>query len=217
MELTAQDKALLDMQFDAETEKIAAAQAAAIQEAYLYGLEKIAKDIADAHDEEEKKDDKEEKAEKMDEESEKAAAELGAFIERGLFDGLRKLGSERHGNELHYIEPYILDKIAADFGSKAVEIGKKALKAIDPRTAVDELRYGGKAVARGLSKDLREGTGGYTHLAGNDALRKQIAKKELKGGAAAIGTGLARLSPYAALGGGAIYGGSKLVGGKSNE
>jgi hypothetical protein len=113
MNLTQQDAQLLSTQFDEETEKLAEAKANSIQEAYLYGLEKIAKEVADERDEEDKKEESK-KEEKMDEESEKAAAELGAFIERGFFDGLRKLGSERHGDEGFYLEPFITSKLAAE-------------------------------------------------------------------------------------------------------
>jgi hypothetical protein len=120
MTLSQQDRALLNHDFGEEMEKEAAARVAACQEAYAYGFEKLAADTADAKDEAEedsKKDKKEDKKEKMDEESEKAAAELGAFIERGFFDGLRKIGAERHNDETYYITPFIQGKMVEKIAS----------------------------------------------------------------------------------------------------
>lgn len=214
-QLTNEDKALLNTNFGEEIEKIAAQRATAINEAYAYGFSKIAKEAADEKDKEDKENegkDNDKKEEKMDEESEKAAAELGAFIERGFFDGLRKLGSERHGDEMHYIAPFILEKAAA---AGAREMGaavmsklkgaagvvsskaKDAAHAIDPRRGIEEIRRGVKGGTR--LHGTEQGVDIITATPGMRA--KEIA------------TGAARLSPYAALGTAGIYGGAKLVGG----
>jgi len=159
MELTQQDKELLNTKFDEETEKIAAQRAGAIQEAYAYGLEKLAKDVADERDEEDKKEKEkghEKKEDKMDEESEKAAAELGAFIERGFFDGIRKLGSERHGDEGYYLEPFIMQKIAATDAAKDPHYLRRALLGNSISSAI-EAPWGRKMEAMGQAAGHAQG------------------------------------------------------------
>jgi hypothetical protein len=203
---------LLNTDFGPEIEKLAAEQVQACKDAYNYGCEKLAAEAAEEMDKEEKeskKEDKEEKKEKMDEESEKAAAELGSFIERGFFDGLRKLGSERHNDEFHYLAPYVEQKIAAAGAEKASKIveaikgyAKATGKAVDPRTAAKEIAGGVnrlKGAAKGIYGEVG-GTGVAHTLSAEE--RKALAAK----GAKAVGMGAARLSPYAAAAGGAGYG-----------
>lgn len=124
-QLSVEDQELLNTDFGAEIEKAAAAEAAVIQEMYNTGFNKLAADTADyldklaeeAKKEEDEEDEEEEKGEKKEAsaeevEFEKLAQELASFIERGYFDGLRKLGSERHDNEWHYLAPFVGEKIA---------------------------------------------------------------------------------------------------------
>jgi len=210
MELTKEDQALLNTQFDPETEKLAAAQAAQIQEAYQYGFAKIAKEVADEKDEDEKKEKEEpKKDEKMDDESEKAAAELGAFIERGFFDGLRKLGSERHQDEGYYLAPFINGKIEEIKEAGAMDFARKAVTAVKDYTT-----QAGRQVATGARQAKsaitgRSGAPGMPDIAFTGAQRKAIGGEAAKN----LGAGLGKLAPHAALGAGAIYGGAKLVGG----
>ena len=135
-ELSAEDKKLLNTDLG-EFDKVAAAEMSLAQEMYLNGFEKLAAETADYLDTvfakvaEEEKEEKEEKKEDEDEETKKTAEELGAFIERGFFDGLRKLGAERYGDETVYIYPYLEEKVAEGGKFKAVrELAAKAGKSI---------------------------------------------------------------------------------------
>lgn len=118
MSLTEQQVAQLNAQYGEEYVKEAAARLEEVNDAYLYGFSKFAAEVADAKDKEDAEEKEEKEERKMDEESEKKAAELGAFIERGFFDGLRKLGSDRYGDELHYLAPYVQQKIAEEGETK---------------------------------------------------------------------------------------------------
>lgn len=225
MNLTAQQQELVNTDFGEEIEKMAAERVGACQEAYAYGFNKLAKDIADAKDEadkkEEKKEDKEE--EKMDEESEKAAAELGAFIERGTFDSLRKLGSERHGDEMHYIAPFVEEKIAADFGA----MGKKVMDAVKaaPGKAKDLAVKGKDAVVmnhKQMTGNFRQGYEGVkSSIKGvsqyGDKLTDAERKARAVGGLKRLGEGALRASPYAAVAGAGGVGVAKAVGSKKEE
>jgi hypothetical protein len=149
-QLSAQDQTLINTNFGEEIEKIASAYAAEIQDAYSYGFSKLAEEAANAKDEEDKKEDKEEdKKEKMDEESEKKAAELGAFIERGFFDGLRKLGSERHGDEMFYLEPFITEKVALSMGVQAATKAKRALQGMKELSRPGTIAQNARAAVAG--------------------------------------------------------------------
>lgn len=110
--LTAEQNELLNTTFSPEMEKEAAAQAALISDLYSTGFSKIASAAADEMDKE-KKEDKDEPKE-LKEEHEKEASDRGAFIARGYIDGLIKEGSERHGDEMHYLVPFIAEKLAMD-------------------------------------------------------------------------------------------------------
>lgn len=205
MTITQEDRALLNTNFGEDIEKIAEQHASAISEAYQYGFSKIAKEMADEKDKEDKEEKKEHKEEKMDEESEKAAAELGAFIERGFFDGLRKLGAERHGNEFHYIEPFIQNKIAGAKTDAAIQATKNFVGKFHPKHIAEDVVSAatGKNVAYGGGKGLKH------HFVENVHSAPMTGKERALTGLRAAGLA----TPYAALGGGAIYGGAKLVGG----
>jgi len=132
-ELSAEDQNLLNTDLG-EFDKVAAAEMSLAQEMYATGFEKLATETAGYLDtvfakvaEEDKKEDEKEDE---DEETKKTAEELGAFIERGFFDGLRKLGAERHGDETVYLLPYLEEKVAEGGKMKALrEFGSKAWKA----------------------------------------------------------------------------------------
>lgn len=204
-QLTAEQEALVNTDFGEEIEKVAAAKVATINSSYEYGFSKLAAEHADAQDEEEKKEKEEkekgkDKEEKMDEESEKAAAEIGAFIERGYFDGLRKLGQERHNNEMHYIEPLLLQKAAAAGAGQM----SKALAAL--KSGGNKAVQGAKSYHAGMAADAMSAVKGVpvAHRAGgqfmtNPALAPLTGKERVMAG----GKALAKASPYLVLGGGA--------------
>lgn len=175
IQLSEQDKALINADFGEEIEKVAAAHAADIQEAYAYGFAKLAAEVAEAKDEEDKKekegskeDKDEDKKEKMDEESEKKAAELGAFIERGFFDGLRKLGAERHNNEAYYLEPFITAKVAEESGKKETHYVRRALLG-NPLSSAIEAPMGRKMEAYGQAAGHTYGNAMVGGVAGGAA------------------------------------------------
>jgi hypothetical protein len=122
-DLSADQQKLLKTNFGSETEKVAAEQAKIAKEMYAKGQE-IALSIADSMDKEAAELEKKASAdaELPDPQQEKVAAQMGAFIERGQYDGLRKLGSERHGNEWHYILPFVEEKVAT--ASAKAGVGK---------------------------------------------------------------------------------------------
>ena len=114
-DLSQYDQALVNTDFG-DLEKEAQEKLAEANEVYAYGQEQ-AHLIADQMDEAMAKfaseeEEEEEEEEELDEESEKKAAELGAFIERGMFDELTKLGSQRHGDAMYYYYPYMEEKVA---------------------------------------------------------------------------------------------------------
>lgn len=179
-ELSAEDQQLVQTDLG-DFDKLAAQQLAIADEMYTVGFEKLATETADYLDAMFAKvaeDEKDKEEEKMDEESEKKAAELGAFIERGYFDGLRKLGSERHGDELAYLMPFIEEKIAASGAKSALSRGWKAFKAYHKRGA-------------GLTS-----TGAKRLTSGDKRISKMRGAKEL-------GKGGAHFAPHAAAAGAA--------------
>jgi len=115
-DLSPQDQHLLQTDLG-DFDKVAADQVALIDEMYSTGFDKLATETADWLDKlaEEEEEDKEEENE-MDHEGEKTASVFGAWTERGFFDGLRKLGSERYGDETHYLAPFVHEKIGGWFG-----------------------------------------------------------------------------------------------------
>jgi len=139
-DLSQYDQALVNTDFG-DLEKEAQEKLAEANEVYAYGQEQ-AHLIADQMDEAMAKfaseeEEEEEEEEELDEESEKKAAELGAFIERGMFDELTKLGSQRHGDAMYYYYPYMEEKVAqigaeeklaawADIVAKARSLGSSA-------------------------------------------------------------------------------------------
>lgn len=174
MELTKEQQALLDTQFPAEIEKEAQEQVKVAMEFYQEGFSKIAAETADAMDAEKKEEKKDKKP--LSEEQEKEAFDRAAFISRGYIDGLIKEGSVRHGNEAHYFEDAIVEKLAAS----GMDAGKV------------------RSFLETAGKKLK----GQAHFAANDL--KSVAKNGLSGqGAAAAGRTAARGAILGAAGYGA--------------
>jgi hypothetical protein len=218
-DLSPEDQRLLNTDLGA-FEKEASARLELANEMYEAGFSKLASETADALDEMFAKTAGEEAADnsiKLDDESEKIAQELGAFIEKGYVDGLKKLGQERHGDESAYFMPFIEEKIAAEgakallsrFGGKMKSIGagavEKAKKGYGAVSDKAKAGYGATAEAgkkgvksvkdyhAGAASDLKEGIKGKEY------------GKAAKGGAKLVG-------PYAALlgaGGAAAYAAKK--------
>lgn len=122
-DLSAEDQALLNTEFPAELQKEAQAEVEKANDLYAVGFDKIASEMAD--DADKKEDEEKEEKKELSEEHKKEAAARGAFIARGVIDGLMKLGSERHGDELHYLYPAISEKLAMDM-KKVKELASAA-------------------------------------------------------------------------------------------
>ena len=192
-DLSPEDQSLLNTDLGEDLEKVAAEKVAAANEVYAYGcqqgeaiaaeLDELYKQAEEEEDEDEDEDEEEEEEEKSasEIEFEKTAAELGAFIERGIFDTLTKLGSEQHGDPLHYYYPYIEEKVAKKGATKAVEGWVKKLwgKTKDyHKGAVEDIK-------KGFQSSGKKG-GGKKGPSGLDRV-KSVAK------------GVGKLSPYAAV------------------
>lgn len=236
-DLNAADQQLLRTDLG-EVEKVAAENLALADEMYAHGFNKLAEEAADSLEAAAAAASEKVASEGyLDEESEKVAADLSAFIERGFFDGLRKLGSERYGDENAYIIPFLEEKVAAIGAEKyAAEFTKR----------IGEAAAKGWKATKGKSKDLAEGVKRYHSNAANqvrggaDAIswgRKRlkdvrpseymadmhsgVAKGMIRGGAKDVAKGTGKLvAPYAAgatvLGGGA-YAANKLKNRKKED
>lgn len=168
-DLSKVDQELVLKEFPEDIEKQAAGNAAVVRDMYQTGYEKLAIATADELDKlaeeekkEEEKEDKEEEEEKMDEESEKKASALARFIERGYFDGLQKLGQERHNDPAHYIQPFVQEKIAMGGMTYLKRGGKKALsktKAALTKAKKESLALG-KRHGKGFAAGTTLGAGG---------------------------------------------------------
>ena len=221
---------LLNMQFDEETEKLAAVRTEAIKNCYNYGMDKLAaeaiaqfdaqeKIAAEDNEEENEEEEEENEEEEMDEESEKAAAELGAFIERGFFDGLRKEGSARHDDELHYVLPYVMEKAAAEAAAPYLEAAEAAAQEAMDKIAAGKasiMERAGKYL-KGQNQKMKEG---YNQVrkavtgkskSGKTSYNKDVRMDSAKSGVKTIAKGSV---PYAAAAGGvgaAGYGAKKAL------
>jgi hypothetical protein len=211
-DLSAEDQKLLSTDLG-DFEKEAAAEVALAQDMYETGFSKLATETADYLDSllekvaEEKEDDKEDDA---DEETKKTASDLGAFIERGFFDGLCKLGQERHNDETYYLVPYLEEKVAENARFKAVgefmkRMGGKAKEI--PGKAKD---FGNKAKGKvvdyhkDIGKGFKEGyqgmkasvTGKGTGINPGKALSKDERITAGKEGLKSIGKSTAKVLPH---------------------
>ena len=151
-ELSTEDQNLLGTEFPAELEKEAASEVAIFAEMYDTGFEKIAVQIADSMDAAAQAAAAEVTLSK---EAEERAQELAIPTERGTFDGLRKLGQERHGDEWFYIHPLVMEKEAGmkERAGKAWEAVSKAPgKAWEGvRAAPGKFTEYHKGIGRGMS------------------------------------------------------------------
>lgn len=180
-DLSAEDQALLNTDFGEEIEKQAAAEVAMAQDLYASGFAKLAAESADAMDkaEEEEKEEEEKKPEnKLDEGEKKEAMARGAFIAKGYVEGLKKLGSDRHGDENHYLYPFIAEKLAAggmEAGRVASFLSKLKSKASAGAGKAKEMAGKGKEKAMAGAQKMK----GY--------LKEHRGKAGLAAGAAAGG------------------------------
>jgi hypothetical protein len=210
-DLSAADQKLLNTDFGG-LEKVAADQVAQAQEMYEIGFSKLASQIADQLDAEAAAE-KVAEDNTLDPESEKLAASLGAFIERGQFDGLRKLGSDRHGNEWHYLLPFVEEKVAAAGGMAAVTNFGKKLKGYAATAGSKTKEYAGKAgekakevggkvkdYHKGMADDARGAATGRNAFMDNLGVKGKLSKEQRVG---AAGRAAAKASPYLAAGAGA--------------
>lgn len=195
-QLTDSQKAIVDMEIPAELEKEANEKVALAQDLYESGFAKLAAETADELDkvaEEEEKEEKEEKAEeKLDDGEKKEAAVRGAFIARGYIDGLKKLGSERHDDELHYLYPFLAEKIANATGQAP---GKVMAFLKNMKGKASGAMAGAKAkgsAAMGKGKEMA-GKGKEKAMAAAKKTKEHVGKHKgaygLAAGAAAGGAG----------------------------
>lgn len=128
-DLSVEQQKLLKTDFGSDIEKTASAQAKVAKEMYDRGSE-IAVKIADAMDKEAADQEKQAGDHSLEDAGqEKLAAQMGAFIERGQYDGLQKLGHERHGNKWHYVTPFVEEKVASAAAKGAVNNFRKFIAA----------------------------------------------------------------------------------------
>jgi hypothetical protein len=167
-DLSPEDQKLVNTDLG-DFEKEAAARLELANEMYEVGFNKLAAETADSMDEYFSKVASAEEVDNsisLDSESEKVAQELGAFIEKGYIDGLRKLGEERHGDETVYLMPFLEEKVAAK-GAKAwlAGLGKK-VKGFGEAAKSKAKDVGGSAKAKATAagsyaKDKATAAGSY--------------------------------------------------------
>jgi hypothetical protein len=187
-DLSPEDQKLVNTDLG-DFEKEAAARLELANEMYEVGFNKLAAETADSMDEYFSKVASAEEVDNsisLDSESEKVAQELGAFIEKGYIDGLRKLGEERHGDETVYLMPFLEEKVAAK-GAKAwlAGLGKK-VKGFGEAAKSKAKDVGGSAKAKATAagsyaKDKATAAGSYAKdkatAAGSYAKGKAVAAK----------------------------------------
>jgi hypothetical protein len=223
-DLSPADQQLLSTDLG-EVEKVASEKVAMADEAYAHGFFKLAQQTADYLEEiYAAQSEKVAEDSAMDSESEKIAAELGAFTERGFFDGLRKLGSDRYGDETVYLMPLVEEKVAGDYAKKGLELFNKvrggvtsAAKAVKEAPgkwhggASAQIEKGKKIVEKAESK-IKQHSGKAKGPLGQSTLKEQ-GKRVWKGRLeqakgygkhvapyAGAATGLAGLGAYALKG-----------------
>jgi hypothetical protein len=225
-DLSAEDQKLLSTDLG-DFEKEAAAEVALAQEMYETGFSKLATESADYLDSllekvaEEKEDDKEDDA---DEETKKTASDLGAFIERGFFDGLCKLGQDRHGDETYYLMPYLEEKVAENARVKAVgefmkRMGGKAQAAAGKAkgAVTDYHKDIGKGFKEGYQGMKASVTGKGTGINPGKTLSKEERISAGKAGLKNIGRASAKSLPHVGAVGLAGYGASKALSKKKED
>lgn len=160
-DLSKEDQALLNTEFPEEIEKQAAAEVALAQDLYASGFAKLAAESADAMDKAEKEEEEEEEKKpenKLDEGEKKEAMTRGAFIAKGYIDGLKKLGSDRHQDENHYLYSFVAEKLAAagmDAGRVASFLSKMKSKAGAGASAAKGMASKGKDKAMAGAQKMK--------------------------------------------------------------
>jgi hypothetical protein len=224
-DLSPEDQKLLNTDLGS-FEKEAAAHLELAAEMYDTGFHKLAQETADNLEAlyAEKTASAEDAGLAIDAETEKLAEDLGSFIERGFFDGLRKLGQERYGDEAAYLRPFIEEKVAAAGAAYALAklakedpeghhlrrflLGNPISSAIEARKGEKTkafghaLAHGAVETAKGLGKGVAAG-GAAGALGG---LGAALIKKGPKGKNALLGAGLGAGAGSLA---GTIYGSAK--------
>ena len=241
-DLTEQDQEIMATDFGG-LEKEAAEHIHLAEEGYEVGFRKIAKEIADAMEVEAAETmakiasgeaDEEEEEEEEDEEHTKKAEDIGAFIEKGTFDGLMKLGEERYGDSMVYIEPLIMEKLGAGKKKKPRKANAKQMQELlgkwEDKKSLSERMEGkgvlGKAVEWAKNPVYGKHTG--TNTSAHEDFR--IGNKLRKGGtikgkggkkikvkgsllnaAKHYGKGVAKYSPHAAVAGAGLAGAKHML------
>jgi len=213
-DLSLEDQRLLQTDLG-EFEKEAAAELALADDMYVAGYEKLAAETADYLDQlySMDKEASEEAPEEsyLDDASEKTAHDLGSFIERGYFDGLRKLGSERYGDEMAYLYPFMEEKVAAAGASAAAEKFRSfgaAAKGHAGKAVEKAKEMGGKfkGYHTGAVKQMKEGVRrvkeSKEHLKDTAApeMFKNTWKGIASGGKKEVAKGALKFTPHAAAG-----------------
>lgn len=225
-ELSAADQQLLNTDLG-EIEKVAAERVAIADEMYAVGFSKLASETADELDAliAMEKDAEEAEDLQLDDATEKLAYDLSAFIERGFFDGLCKLGSERHGDEMAYLYPFLEEKIAAKAAKGVLDRVGKFIKAKGKAVAEgakDAGKYVKEKAEEGVKAERKYRQGAVADIKGGaKSLKKSFSGKnrleKAKSGLKGIGLGAAKLSPYAAVPAAGAYGAKKLYDSKKKD
>lgn len=206
-DLSAEQRKLLSTDFG-DLEKVAADQAKLAGEMYNRGLE-IALNIADGLDKEAAEAEKTagENHELPDAHSEKTAQQMGAFIERGQYDGLKKLGADRHSNEWHYFLPFVEEKVAAAGAKAGLDRFRQFITSKAKGVAGKAKDVGGKVVDyhKNIGSHARQAATGKPTAAGGNSIKGK-AESTLRGltgkeRAMEAGKAVGKASPYAAAAG----------------
>lgn len=209
-DLSPEDQRLVETDFGS-FEKEAAEQAAVASEMYDTGFFKLASETADYLEELYSQEKVAEEAIALDDESEKIAQECGAFIERGFFDGLMKLGQERYNDPMAYIMPFVEEKVAAEGGKAARTLLEKA------KGGAKKLWEGTKDYHKGALKDI-QGKGRLPYEVGKKSLKTRmfhpigqklptVKADSGKEKAQSVARGALKFAPHAAVAGAAVGGG----------
>jgi hypothetical protein len=230
-QLSRHDQELLNTDLG-DFDKEASAMVKMASEGYEIGFEKIALEIADSLEIQaiEENMDKTASDDELDPESEKTAAEMGAFIERGVFEGLQKLGQERYGNPDIYIEALTIEKLAAEAAAQTKAEVKRELSNIvgseHPRQRgnkvtmsqrVTDAKDAVKRYYAGAAGDIADARRGVAMQIGDYGTQREMSIGALnRAGRAAKGVGkmIAPVAVPAALG---TYAWKKLKGKKDQS
>lgn len=210
-DLSAADQKLLNTDLG-DFEKDAAEQVATADEMYSVGFNKLATETADELDALMASEKNAAEEVSLEEGSEKIASDLSAFIERGFFDGLCKLGSDRHGDPYIYIYPYIEEKVAEAGAKGAVRKFYEAVKGHAGKGAEKVKGFAAKGVKKvkehhaQSAADVASGTRGV--------FGKGYTAKSRLHDAATAGKGALGLAPAGVGAGLAAYGAKKALGKK---